>query len=146
AESYGSITSHTLKFAAGALEDTRSVTFGVPEMCTVSLKIGVAYSKRCVDCSALASALPLIATSSTSLSEPLDAPLNARLATPVPPAVGCKTTGTDPGTGNDANGVGSVIMPRPRPRPRPAAGSTGVADCATDAAAAIARGSCAPAS
>ena len=42
AESYGSITSQTLRFAAGALDATRSVTRGVPEMCTVSVKIGVA--------------------------------------------------------------------------------------------------------
>jgi hypothetical protein len=41
-ESYGSITNHTLRFAAGALDAMRSVTLGVPEMCTVSLNVGVA--------------------------------------------------------------------------------------------------------
>jgi len=41
-ESYGSITSHTLRFAAGLLDAMRSVTRGVPEMCTVSLNTGVA--------------------------------------------------------------------------------------------------------
>src|SRR5262252_2774575 len=107
-ESYGSITSQTLRFAAGALEDTRSVTLGVPEMWTVSLNVGVPYSRRCVDCSAHAAPLPLIAKSSTSLSVPLAALPSDRRAMPFPPDVGRKTTGTAPGTGNDANGVGAT--------------------------------------
>src|SRR5262252_6245086 len=120
-ESYGSITSQTLRFAAGALDDTRSVTLGVPEMWTVSLNVGVAYNNRCVDCSALAAPLPLIETSSTSLSVPATALPSDRRATPFPPDVGRRTTGMEPGTGNDANGVGGMTPPRPRPRPRPRA-------------------------
>src|SRR6476661_7210236 len=106
AESYGSITSHTLRFAAGLFDDTRSVTRADPEMCTVSLSTGVAYSTRCVDVAALAFALPLIATSSTMRSVPDLAAVYESDAIALPPAVGCSTTGAVPGTGNDANGLG----------------------------------------
>src|SRR5690349_11284758 len=92
-ESYGSNTSQTLRFAAGALDAMRSVTRGVPETCTVSEKIGVAYNKRFDDCSTLASALPLCATSSENLSVPVAGERESG-AMPVPPAVGRKDTGT----------------------------------------------------
>jgi hypothetical protein len=42
AESYGNMTSQTLRLAAGTLDATRSVIRAVPEMCTVSVNVGVA--------------------------------------------------------------------------------------------------------
>src|SRR4051812_37846796 len=101
------MTSQTVRFAAGACDATRSVTRAAPETCTVSVKTGVAYNSRFDDCSTLASALPLCATSSESLSVPVAAESESE-AMPEPPAVGRKATGTAPGTGNDANGVGGV--------------------------------------
>src|SRR6185437_11888322 len=100
------MTSHTLRFAAGLLDAMRSVTRGVPEMCTVSVSTGDAKSSRWFELAALASALPLKLTSSTSVLVPLGGADNASAPIAVPLRVGKNCTGVDPGTGNDANGVG----------------------------------------
>src|SRR5690349_5935843 len=105
AESYGSVTSQTDRFAAGLLDATRSVTRAVPERCTVSASGAVAYSRRVRDCARLAFALPLTDTLSTSVSAPVAA-LVVRRPTPLPPRVPRSVTGTEPGSGYDAYGRG----------------------------------------
>src|SRR4051812_39096168 len=86
-ESYGNMTSQTLRLAAGLFDAMRSVTRGVPEMCTVSVNVGRAYKSRCSDCAALALAWPLNATSSTRLSMP-GAGVDDRVEMPLPPSIG----------------------------------------------------------